>query len=74
MSLMLTEKQKEIFNIIKKFIDKEKISPTVREIGEIAGLKSSSTVHSYLSRLERKGYIYRSDNCPRSIRVKDNII
>ncbi|MZK53867.1 LexA family protein [Clostridium beijerinckii] len=69
---MLTEKQREIFNIIKNYIDKERISPTIREICEIAGLKSSSTVHSYLSRLEEKGYIYKLDNCPRSIRVKEN--
>ena len=69
---MLTEKQKEIFDIIKEYIDKEKISPTVRDIGRIAGLNSSSTVHGYLKRLEDKGYIYKSDNCPRSIRIKES--
>jgi len=30
---MLTEKQKEIFDIIKSYIVKEKIPPTIREIG-----------------------------------------
>lgn len=50
---MITEKQQEILNIIKNYIDKEKISPSIREIGELAGLKSISTVHSYLKRLER---------------------
>lgn len=70
---MLTEKQQKIFDIIKNYIDKEKISPTVREIGRIAGLNSTSSVHAHIERLEKKGYIYRLDNCPRSIRVKDNI-
>ncbi|EKQ56408.1 MULTISPECIES: winged helix-turn-helix transcriptional regulator [unclassified Clostridium] len=68
---MLTEKQQRILDIIKNFMEKEKISPTIREIGEMSGLKSSSTVHSYLSRLEKKGYIYRTNNCARSLRVKE---
>lgn len=68
---MLTEKQKKIFEIIKNYIDKEKIAPTIREIGILAGLRSSSTVHSHIETLEEKGYIYRLENCPRSIRVKE---
>lgn len=68
---MLTKKQQNILNIIKNYIDEEKISPTIREIGVLAGLKSTSTIHSYIERLEEKGYIYRSENCPRSIRVKE---
>ncbi|ABR36060.1 transcriptional regulator [Clostridium beijerinckii] len=70
---MLTEKQQEILNIIKNYIGKEKISPTVREIGKLAGLASTSSVHAHIERLEKKGYIYRSGKCPRSIRIKDNI-
>ena len=35
------------------------ISPSVREIGEAVGLRSSSTVHGHLRRLESKGYIRR---------------
>ncbi|NOW85510.1 repressor LexA [Clostridium beijerinckii] len=67
---MLTKKQEEILNIIKVYIDKEKISPTVREICEIAGLTSTSTIQGYIKRLEKQGYIYKLDNCPRSIRLK----
>lgn len=69
---MLTEKQQKILNIIKNYIDKEKISPTIREIGKLAGLSSTATVSSYIERLEDKGYIYRMENCPRSIRLKEN--
>lgn len=69
---MLTQKQQKIFNIIKNYIDKEKIAPTVREIAQFAELASTSTVHRHLKRLEDKGYIYKSENCPRSIRIKEN--
>ncbi|MDR3593565.1 MAG: transcriptional regulator [Clostridium sp.] len=68
---MLTEKQQKILDIIKNYIDKEKISPTIREIGKLAGLRSTATIHSYIERLEEQGYIYRLNNCPRSIRVKE---
>ena len=69
---MLTEKQQEIFDIINNYIKKEKMPPTVREIGKIAGLTSTSTVHGYIKRLEEQGYIYKSDNCSRSIRIREN--
>ena len=67
---MLTGKQEGILNIIKNYINNEKISPTVREIGRIAGLASTSTVQNYLKILEEKGYIHKLENCPRSIRLK----
>ncbi len=31
--------------------------PSVREIGQAVGLSSTATVHGYLERLEKKGYI-----------------
>jgi repressor LexA len=43
--------------------------PTVREICRAVGLNSSSTVHSHLKALERKGYIKRSRGKPRAIKV-----
>lgn len=70
---MLTEKQQEVFKIIKNYIEKEKIPPTVREIGKIAGLTSPSTVQAYIKILEEKGYIHKLNNRPRSIRVNDKI-
>ena len=68
---MLTEKQKEILDIIKNYIEKKKIPPTVREIGEIAGLTSTSTVHGYINRLEREGFISKDKGCSRTIRIKE---
>lgn len=66
---MLTKKQKIVLNAINKYIEEEKISPTVRELCDILGLSSTSTVHEYLSRIEEKGYISRKKESPRSIRV-----
>lgn len=52
---MLTEKQKRILDIIKNYIDKEKMPPTVREICKIAGINLTSSVQAHIDRLEKKG-------------------
>lgn len=72
----LTGRQKEIFNFLKKEIKERGYPPSVREIGAAVGLKSSSTVHGYLSQLQDKGYIRKDPVKPRAIEVlvdDDNI-
>jgi hypothetical protein len=43
--------------------------PSIRELAEMTGLKSTSTVHGHLKRLERKGKISRGVEMPRAIKV-----
>lgn len=45
-----SERQKEIFQFIKAFLLEKGYPPSVREIGQAVGLKSSSTVHGYLAK------------------------
>lgn len=66
---MLTERESQILNIIVDYIKENEYAPSVREIGELVGLKSSSTVHGYLKSLELKGFIERKDNFPRALRI-----
>lgn len=68
----LTKRQKEIFDFIKSEILAKGYPPSVREIGEAVGLKSTSTVHGHLDRLEKKGYIRRDPTKPRTIEITDN--
>ncbi|EKP93922.1 transcriptional repressor LexA [Thermaerobacter subterraneus] len=65
----LTRRQRQILDYIKASIRERGYPPSVREIGEAVGLKSTSTVHTYLARLERKGYIRRDPTKPRAIEV-----
>lgn len=65
----MTKKQKEILTVISDYIKEEGISPTIREICDIVGLKSSSTVHTHIKKLEKQGYIKMIKDSPRSIRV-----
>ena len=64
-----SERQKEIFQYIKAFLLEKGYPPSVREIGKAVGLKSSSTVHGYLSRLEENGLIKRDPTKPRAIDI-----
>lgn len=61
--------QLEIYEFIKKEIYTRGYPPSVREIGAAVGLKSTSTVHGHLSRLEKKGYIKRDATKPRAIEL-----
>ena len=65
----LTDKQKNILQVIKKLIAKNGYPPTVREIGEKAHLSSPATIHFHLTKLEEKGYIKKGDNKNRTIEI-----
>ena len=66
-----TDKQQEILAFIKKQLEEKGYPPTVREICEAVGLNSPSTVHGYLNRLEKNGYITKSQGSSRGIRLKN---
>lgn len=64
---LLNTRQKQILQYIKETLRSKGYPPSVREIGEAVGLSSSSTVHSYLSKLEKLGFIRRDPTKPRAI-------
>ncbi len=64
----LNQKQAAVYNYIKKTIANA-LPPTVREICDATGIKSTSTVHAALSWLEQEGYIVRDAKSSRSIRL-----
>lgn len=65
----LTQRQQIIFDFIKSEIKTKGIPPSIREIGEVAGLSSTSSVHLNLQNLEKKGYISRSKAKTRHIEI-----
>lgn len=71
MYLDLSSKQKLILEFIKNQIEIKGYPPSVREICIEVGLKSTSTVHSHLIKLEKQGYIQRDLTKPRAIEVLD---
>jgi len=65
----LTYQEQRIYDFITETIRREGYPPTVRDIQQALSIKSTSTVHSYLERLEEKGMITRSSGKSRSVRV-----
>ncbi len=69
MYMDLTNKQAMIFEFIKEQQLAKGYPPSVREICSAVGLKSTSTVHSHLNKLEKLGYIRRDPTKPRAIEI-----
>lgn len=65
----LNDRQRDILEFIKQKTKSQGYPPSVREIGQAVGLKSSSTVHMYLVQLEQMGFIKRDPAKPRAILV-----
>ena len=67
---VLTDRQRQIFDFLTKYVDDHGYPPTVREIGEAVGLASPSTVHAHLANLERAGLLKRDPTKPRAIELR----
>ncbi|MBR4961199.1 MAG: transcriptional repressor LexA [Clostridia bacterium] len=67
----LTPKEQLIFEYIKENLKKNGYSPSIRDIRTALDIKSTSTVHTYLERLERKGYIHKENGKSRTLRIED---
>lgn len=65
----LSKQQMAIFDFIKTEVKKKGYPPSVREICNAVGLKSTSTVHGHMTKLEEKGYIKRDSTKPRAIEL-----
>jgi len=66
----LSERQREILEVIEAHMRARGYPPSVREIGEAVGLTSTSTVHAHLATLQRLGYLRRDPSKPRAIEVR----
>ena len=65
----ITVRQQAIYSYIKEFILSNKFPPTVREIGEEFGIKSTNGVRDSLISLEKKGLIKKLSRQARSIEL-----
>ena len=68
----INKRERAILKYIAKQIEKNGYAPSVREIGKAVGLSSTATVHSYLLRLEEKGYVKKENQKGRTLRLLKN--
>jgi repressor LexA len=67
----LTTRQTEILDYLRSEIDRRGLPPTIREIGDEFGIRSTKGVEDHLAALERKGFIRRERGKSRAIEIKD---
>lgn len=67
----LTERQQAVLSYISESIDSRGFPPTLREIGNHLGIRSTNGVNDHLRALERKGYLTREDMKSRTLRPTD---
>ncbi len=66
----LTQKESEIYCFIKECIERDGYAPSVRDICRALNIRSTSTVHGYLHRLDEKGYLQMSSRKSRAMRIE----
>lgn len=65
----MTQRERQIYAVIKDYITDKKYPPSIREICSLVGISSTSTVHRYLVSIKRQGYISFESSKPRTLRV-----
>lgn len=65
----LTPRQRDILEMIHAHVEEHDYPPSVREIGNAVGLRSTSSVHAQLQTLAEKGYLRRDPTKPRALEL-----
>ncbi len=63
----LTDRQKDVLRFIARTTEERGFPPTIREIGEEFGIRSTNGVNDHLKALERKGCLSRGEQQSRSL-------
>lgn len=66
----LTERQRQILAFVRQAVRERGYPPSVREIGNAVGLRSTSSVHHQLQILQQEGYLRRDLSRPRAIELR----
>jgi repressor LexA len=69
----LTDRQRQILDFILEQIDHRGFPPTIREIGKQFGISSPNGVRDHLIALQRKGYLTRTPEKSRSLKVAEQL-
>lgn len=69
MALTLYKKQKQIYDYLCQYIQRNEFAPTLKEIAEAMGVRSVATVHEHLKVLEEKNLIRRNKGKNRSVEL-----
>ncbi|MBQ6154400.1 GntR family transcriptional regulator, partial [bacterium] len=69
MAVTLYKKQKQIYDYLCQYIQKNEFAPTLKEIADAMGVSSVATIHEHLKALEDKNLIHRNKGKNRAIEL-----
>src|SRR5215467_14559745 len=65
--MAITKRQRQVYDFIAEFVQRNQFTPSYQEIGDGLGMSSLATVHKHITNLEKKGLLNRDYNRSRSI-------
>src|ERR1700753_2109642 len=66
---MLTSREEQVLQVVRAGVARRGYPPSIREIGDAVGLRSTSSVAYHLKALEKKGYVHRDPGRPRTVEL-----
>jgi repressor LexA len=63
----LTERQRDVLRFIEKRITDDGVAPTLQEIADAFGFRSTASAQKHVAHLERKGYLERQKHQKRGL-------
>src|ERR1700753_4276659 len=66
---VLSNRQEQVLQVVRAGVARRGYPPSIREIGDAVGLKSTSSVAHHLKALQEKGYLHRDPGRPRTVEV-----
>jgi len=64
------EKEKELLSVIEKWFLEHQYAPSVKQLTDAIGFRSTSTTHKYLKRLKDKGVLTWREKHVRTLKIK----
>ena len=66
---MLSNREEQVLQVVRAGVTRRGYPPSIREIGDAVGLKSTSSVAYHLKALEKKGFLHRDPGRPRTVEL-----
>jgi repressor LexA len=66
---MLSNREEQVLEVVRAGVARRGYPPSIREIGDAVGLRSTSSVAYHLKALQEKGYLHRDRGRPRTVEL-----
>jgi repressor LexA len=69
----LTERQRDVFEFISRRIEMDGVAPTLQEIADAFGFRSTASAQKHVAHLEKKGFLQREKHQKRGLVLSSHL-